>query len=83
MHCFTENHGNSRASNVSIVSCVFFMEYNIYFFLCGFRVKNINKSQDSRERERLFFFASLYHFHLVRKSFGLQPLQLSERFNDE
>ena len=59
------------------------MGYNIYFFLSGFRVKNINKSQDSRERERLFFFAPLYHFHPLRKSFGLQRLQLLEGFNDE
>ena len=43
------------ASNISIVSCVLFMGYNIYFFLSGFCVKNINKSQDTRERERVFF----------------------------
>ena len=46
-------------------------------------VKNINKSQDSRERESLFFFASLYHFQPLHKSFNLQRLQLWERFNDE
>ena len=57
-HCFTENHGHIRASNISLVSCVFFMGYSVYFFLSGFRVKNINKSQNSRERERLFFFCS-------------------------
>ena len=83
-HCFTENHGHSRASNISIVSCVFFMGYNIYFFLSGFRVKNSNKSQDSREREKLFFFgSSLPPIHLLCRLFGLQRLQLLERFNDE
>ena len=58
-YCFTENHGHCRASNISIVSCVFFMGFNIYFFLSGFRVKNINKSQDSRERERPFCFMNV------------------------
>ena len=29
----------------SILSCVFFTGYKIYFFLSGFRVKNIHKSQ--------------------------------------
>ena len=82
-HCFTENDGHSRDSNISIASCVFFMGYNIYFFLSEFWVKNINKSQDSRERESLIFLAPPYHFHPLPKSFGLQRLQLSERFNDE
>ena len=82
-HCITENHGHGRASNISIVSCIFFMGCNIYFFLSGFRVKNINKLQDSRERERLLFLALPYHSHLLRKSFSLQRLQLSERFNDK
>ena len=59
-HCFMKNHGHNRASNISIVSSVFFMGYKIYFYLSGFHVKKINKSQDSRERERLlFFFSSL------------------------
>ena len=61
----------------------FFMGHNIYFFLSGFHVKNINKSQDNMERERLFFFAPLYYFYPLCKSFDLQHLQLSERFNDE
>ena len=30
-----------------------------------------------------FFFASLYHFQPLHKSFNLQRLQLWERFNDE
>ena len=51
----TENHGENRASNLSKLSCVFYTGYKIYFFLSGFRFKNIHKSQDSRERERLFF----------------------------
>ena len=81
-HCFTENHGHSRASNISIVSCVFFMGYNIYFFLPGFCVKNINKSQNSRERERLFSFSSP-PIPSTSQLLGLQHLQLSKRFNDE
>ena len=58
-HCFTENLGENRASNISTLSCVYFTGYKIYFFLSGFRVKNIHKSQGSRERERLFFSSSL------------------------
>ena len=53
------------------------------FFLSGFPVENIYKSQNSRERKRLLFLASFYHFHLLHKMFSLQPLHLSERFNDE
>ena len=47
------------------LSCAFFTGYKIYFFLSGFRV--------SRERKRLIFLFSLYHFHSL----------LSESFNDE
>ena len=32
-HCLTENHGHRRAWNISIVSCVFFVGYNIYLFV--------------------------------------------------
>ena len=56
------------------LSCVFFTGYKIYLFLSGFRV--------SREREAILL-APLFHFHPLRKSFGLQRLHLSERFNDE
>ena len=35
------------------------MGCNIYFFLSWFRAMNINKSQDGREGERLFFFLLL------------------------
>ena len=35
---------------------VYFLWEVTFIFLSGFCVKNINKSQDSRERERLFFW---------------------------
>ena len=51
-------HGEScwkqRVKHLYIIMCIF-TGYKIYFFLSGFRVKTIHKSQDSRERERLFF----------------------------
>ena len=55
-----------RFSSLSCVKrqlpCVFFTGYKIYFFLSRFRV--------SRERERLYFLAPLYHFQLLRKIVG-------------
>ena len=59
------------------------MEYNIYFFSVWVSCQEHNKSQDSSERERPFFFAPFHHFHPLRISFGLKRLQLLERFNDE
>ena len=53
-HCLTENHGHSSASIISIVSCVFFMGYNIYFFLSGFCVKN----RTAGKAGGYFFFGS-------------------------
>ena len=32
-HCFTENHGENRAPNISILSCVFITGYKIYGIL--------------------------------------------------
>ena len=32
-NCFTENHGQSRAPNISILSCVFYTGYKIYGIL--------------------------------------------------
>ena len=32
-HCFTENHGENRARNISILSCVFITGYEIYGML--------------------------------------------------
>ena len=58
----------------SIIMCIFFTGYRIYLFLSGFRV--------SREREPILV-ALVFHFHPLRKSFDLQRLHLSERFNDE
>ena len=80
-HCFTESHGENRGSSIychasSVNYHVYFLQDTRFiFFLSGFCV--------SRERERLLFLAPPYHFHLLRKSFGLQHLHLSERFNDE
>ena len=63
---------------------VYFQQGTIdLFFLSGFPVENIYKSQNSRERKRLLFLASFYHFHPLHKMFSLQPLHLSEWFNDE
>ena len=58
-HCFTENHGHCRASDISIVSCVSFMRYNIYFFLSGFRVKNITKITGQQGKGEVVFFSWL------------------------
>ena len=32
-HCFTDNHGENRAPNVSILSCIFITEYKTYGIL--------------------------------------------------
>ena len=52
------------------LSCVFFTGYKIYLFLSGFRV--------SREREAILL-APLFHFHPLRKSFGLIYLLIYRR----
>ena len=49
------------------LSCVIFTGYKIYFFCLG----------------EAIFLAPLFHFHPLRKSFGLQRLHLSGRFDDE
>ena len=56
------------------LSCVFFMGYKIYFFLSEFCV--------SREGEAIIL-APLFHFHPLHKSFDLQHLHISDRFNDQ
>ena len=53
-----------------------------YFFLSGFPFKNIQESQNRRERRKLFFGSSL-PFHSLPKLFRLQRSQLLERFKDE
>ena len=57
------------------LSCAFFTGYKISFFLSGFHL--------STERETLLFLAPLYHFHPLRKFFGLQRLHLSGSLNNE
>ena len=53
-----------------------------YFFLSGFPFRNIQESQNRRERRRLFFSSSL-PLHSLPKLFRLQRSQLLERFKDE
>ena len=81
-HCFTENHGHNRASNISIVSCAFFMGFHVFFFCLGFVSRTLTNHR-TVGKGRAIFFAPLYYFDLLRKSFALQRLQLSERFNGE
>ena len=33
-HCFMENHGENRALNICILSCLFITGYNIYWIRC-------------------------------------------------
>ena len=54
-HCFTENHGHSRASNIPIVSCVFLMGYNIYFFYLGFVSKKLTNRRTAVKGRGYFF----------------------------
>ena len=58
-HCFTENHGHSSASNISIVLCVFFTGYNIYFFCLGFVSRTLTKYRTPGKGRGYFFCSSL------------------------
>ena len=79
-HCFTENHGENRASNIhyhasSVNYHVYFLrDIRLIFFCLGFL---------SAGKGRGYYLAPLFHFYPLCKSFGLQRLHLSERFNDE
>ena len=75
-HCFTENHGHSRASDISIVSCVSFMGYNICFFLSGFRVKNITKITGQQGKGEVF----LFFFWLLSTTFNCSQIVWSSAF---
>ena len=57
------------------LSCVFFTGYKIYLISVW-----VSCQQEKREA---ILLALLFHFHPLRKSFGLQRLHLSVRFNDK
>ena len=63
-------HGESWSQqSFKHLSYVFFIGYSISFFLSGSRAKNSNKSQDSREREKLLFLLlSTISTHFANRS---------------
>ena len=61
---------------------MFWLSKLFLFFLSGFPFRNIQESQNRRERRRLFFSSSL-PLHSLPKLFRLQRSQLLERFKDE
>ena len=60
----------------------FLWHVTFIFFCLGFVSRTLTNNRTAG-KGRGYFLAPLYHFHPRRKSFGLQRLQLSERFNDE
>ena len=56
-YCFTENHGQSRASRISILSCVIFTGYKIYFiFFClGFVSRTFTNHRTAGKGRDYFF----------------------------
>ena len=58
----------------SIIICIFYVISDLLFSVW------VSRQQGKGEA---IFFAPLYHFHPLRRSFGFQRLHLSQRFNDE
>ena len=68
-HCFTENHGKNRASNISILSCVFLRDIRFIFFCLGF-VSWPFTNHRTAGKGRGYFFSSFLPLqpasHIVR-----------------
>ena len=70
----TEHQASIIMRQASIITCIFYGIYDLFFPVW------VSCQQGKGEA---IILAPLFHFHPLRKSFGLQRLHLSKRFNDE